>query len=147
MLFVSVTRLRVRSVRFLPMFALHTSRSLKQVKTAPGFHGGSILADRDWTFWTMTTWDSQESMRQFMINGSHRAAMSHLLDWCDEASVTHWDQPEGAVPAWTEADRRMRENGRASKVNFPSSGHATLNYRPPRVTTAGPIRPAGSPAR
>jgi len=91
----------------------------------------------------MTTWDSQESMRQYMINGSHRAAMPHLVEWCDEASVVHWDQPEDAVPAWEEADRRMRESGRPSKVRFPSSCHASLSYRPPRVTNAGPIRPAG----
>lgn len=142
MSFVSVTRLRIRSARFLPSFAVHTVRSLKQVKTAARFNGGSILADRNWTFWTMTNWDSQDSMRQYMINGSHRAAMLHLLDWCDEASVVHWDQPEDGLPEWDEADKRMRENGRASKVRFPSECHATLSYRPPRVTTAGPIRPA-----
>lgn len=52
--FVSIMRLRVRSVRFLPGFALHTLRSIRQVRHAPGFRGGSLLADRAWTFWTMT---------------------------------------------------------------------------------------------
>ena len=144
--FVSITRLRIRSARFVPSFAMHTFRSLKQVKKAPGFKGGSILADRSWTFWTMTVWDREDSMRRYMINGSHREAMSHLLHWCDEASVVHWDQPEDGLPAWNEADRRMRENGRASKVKSPSACHATLSYRPPRVTTAGSIRPATAQA-
>ena len=144
--FVSVTRLRIRSARFLPPFALHTFRSLGQVKNAPGFRGGSILADRSWTFWTLTTWDSRESMRRYMTAGAHREAMPHLLHWCDEASVTHWDQVESSLPTWPEADRRMRESGRISKVKFPSSAHTTLGYRPPRVTAAGPIRSAGIPA-
>jgi len=144
MSFISVTRLRIRSVRFLPFFAFYTIRSLNQVKESPGFGGGSILADRSWTFWTMTMWENQESMRRFMTAGSHRAAMPHLLDWCDEASVVHWEQPERTLPPWEEADKRMREGGRASKVRFPSSCHATLSYRAPRVTTAGPIRPSGA---
>ncbi len=139
--FVSVTRLRIRALRFLPRFAVHTLRSLRQVREAPGFQSGSLLPDRQWTFWTLTTWDSEQSMRQYMITGSHRSAMPHLLDWCDEASVVHWTQSEEGVPPWDEADRRMRTAGRASKVKFPSPQHATLSYRPPRLTGAGPIRP------
>ena len=139
--FVSVTRLRIRAARFLPSFAIHTFRSLRQVQKATGFKGGSLLIDRSWTFWTMTIWDSHDSMRQFMNNGQHRTAMPHLLNWCDEASVAHWDQPQDSLPAWNEADERMRKSGRASKVKSPSSRHLTLTYRTPRLTTAAPIRP------
>jgi hypothetical protein len=140
--FVSITRLRIRSVGFLPFFALYTQRSVGQVRRAAGFQGGSLLADRSWTFWTMTTWDSRESMRTYMTDGAHRSAMPHLLDWCDEASVVHWDRLEEGLPTWGEADRRMRESGRTSKVLHPSPDHAGLNYREPRVTTGGPITPA-----
>ncbi len=142
MTFVSLTRLRIRSVRFVPLFVLHTLRSLRQVKRAPGFQTGALLADRSWTFWTMTAWDSQESMRQYMTSGSHKRAMPHLLDWCDEASVAHWTQPETILPSWTEADRRMREGGRISKVRNPSPRHATLSYRTPRTTAGGKIQRA-----
>jgi hypothetical protein len=142
--FISVTRLRVRSVRFLPLFVLFAFRSLRQVKTAAGFQNGGLLADRNLTFWTMTAWDNQGSMRRYMTAGSHKEAMPRLLDWCDEASVVHWDQPEAALPAWTEADERMRANGHASKVRNPSPQHATLSYRAPRVTRGGQIRPAGN---
>ncbi len=140
MIFVSLTRLRIRSFRFVPLFAVHTMRSLRQVKKAPGFQHGALLADRSWTFWTMTAWDTQESMRQFMTTGSHKMAMPHLLDWCDEASVAHWSQPETALPSWTEADKRMRESGRASKVRNPSPDHATLSFKAPRTTAGGTIR-------
>lgn len=87
-------------------------------------------------------WDSEKSMRGYMISGPHREAMPHLLEWCDEASVVHWDQPEGYLPSWTEADRRMRESGRISKVRHPSADHAALSYRTPRLTGGAPILPA-----
>jgi heme-degrading monooxygenase HmoA len=138
--FISITRLRVRSIRFLPFFALYAYRSLRQAKASSGFQHGGLLADRNRTFWTMTAWDNQESMRHFMTTGSHSAAMPRLLDWCDEASVVHWDQAEAALPSWTEADQRMRASGRASKVRNPSPQHATLSYRTPRVSTVGEVR-------
>jgi hypothetical protein len=140
MIFVSLTRLRIRSIRFLPLFFLHALSVLKQTKKAPGFQHGALLPDRDWTFWTMTAWDTQESMRQFMTAGSHKAAMPHLLHWCDEASVVHWQQPEAALPSWTDADTRMRKEGRASKVRYPSPQHANLSYRTPRTTRATTIQ-------
>jgi Domain of unknown function (DUF3291) len=142
MIFVSLTRLRIRSFRFVPPFVLHTLRSLRQAKKAPGFESGAILADRSWAFWTMTAWATQQSMRQFMTTGSHKTAMPHLLHWCDEASVAHWEQPDAALPSWTEADKRMRELGRASKVANPSPQHATLSYRAPRTTAGAAIRRA-----
>ena len=55
--FVSITRLRVRSWRFLPGFAFHVWRSVRQVRAATGFQGGSLLPERGRTFWTMTLWD------------------------------------------------------------------------------------------
>ncbi len=140
MAFVSLTRLRLRSIRFLPLFVLHALRTLRQVKKASGFQQGALLTDRSWTFWTMTAWDNQESMRQYMITGSHKTAMPHLLHWCDEASIAHWVQPEAELPSWIVADRRMRESGRPSKVNHPSPRHASLTYGGPRTTASGPIR-------
>ncbi len=142
MIFVSITRLRIRSVRFMPRFMVHTLLSLRQCKRAPGFQGGSLLPDRRRAFWTMTLWQDQAGMRAFMASGRHLKAMPMLLDWCDEASVVHWMQDDAAVPGWAEADRRMRAQGRPSKVRQPSSVHASLAFAEPRTTGAVPIRPA-----
>lgn len=136
MIFVSLTRLRIRSIRFLPQFVVHTLRSRRQIRQASGYQTGSLLADRSWTFWTMTAWDNQESMRRYMISGAHKKAMPYLLEWCDEASVTHWEQADKALPPWHEADRRMRQTGRPSKIHHPSPNQATLQYRVPRTTSA-----------
>ncbi|WP_158942154.1 DUF3291 domain-containing protein [Granulicella sp. S190] len=141
MIFVSLTRLRIRSIRFLPLFVIYTLRSLRQVKKAPGFQRGALLPDRSWTFWTMTAWDQSDSMRSYMTTGDHKRAMPHLMHWCDEASVAHWEQEESTLHSWEEADRRMRESGRISKVNHPSPEHASLNYRKPRTSGGGSITP------
>ncbi|WP_213805786.1 DUF3291 domain-containing protein [Granulicella sp. dw_53] len=139
MTFVSLTRLRIRSIRYLPLFAIHAQKTLRQVKKAPGFQKGSLLPDRNWTFWTMTAWDDPESMRRYMTTAAHKRAMPHLMHWCDESSVAHWEQEESSLPSWEEADRRMRETGRVSKVNHPSPEHASLNYRKPRTSGGGAI--------
>jgi hypothetical protein len=140
MIFVSLTRLRIRSIRFVPLFAVYVFRSRRQVRRAPGFQSGALLTDRRRTFWTMTAWDSEESMRAYMTAGAHKQAMPHLLHWSDEASVAHWTQTDATLPSWTEAERRMREGGRASKVLHPSPQHANLSFRPPRTTASGAIR-------
>ena len=142
MIFVSLTRLRIRSIRFLPGFALQTTRAQRQIRHAPGFLDGALLADRDWTFWTLTAWNSQDDTRAYLISGDHKKAMPHLQHWCDEASVTHWTQPTLPLPTWPDADQRMRTQGRPSKVLHPSPHHADLTFRTPRTTTGGRIAPA-----
>ena len=143
MTFISVTRLRLRSARFLPLFVLDMLRTRRQISAASGFRGGSLLNDRDRTFWSLTAWDSRASMRSYMTGGAHRKAMPHLLSWCDEASVVNWEQADDTLPAWKEAERRMRADGRASKVDQPSPNHAGLSFREPRTRTAAPIAPTG----
>ena len=90
MTFVSLTRLRIRALWFMLGFAFHALRSNRQVRSTPGFLGGSLLLDRKRTFWTMTAWDSEEAMRAYRTSGAHKAAMPTLSHWCDEASVAHW---------------------------------------------------------
>jgi len=139
--FISVTRLRLRSIRFLPAFALDPLWTRRQLRKATGLRDVALLADPAWVFWTVTAWDSAAAMRSYMSIAAHKAAMPALLHWCDEASVVHWEQPEATLPSWIEADRRMRAGGRASKVRNPAPHHADLSFAAPRTTGAVPIRP------
>lgn len=137
--FVSLTRLRLRSIRFFPVFAVHALRTRAQAAAAPGFIRGVLLMDRGTTFWTMTAWESEAHMRAYMLAGAHKAAMPRLMHWCDEASVAHWEQDQAELPTWAEADRRMRATGRISKVRHPSPNHADMSFREPRTRITGPI--------
>ncbi len=137
--FISLTRLRIRSIRFMPFFAVYTTRALNQVRASPGFQRGALLNDKRFTFWTLTAWDSADSMRAYITSSAHKQAMPKLLHWCDEASIAHWQQDTPELPSWDEADRRMRTEGRISKVLHPSPNHAGLSYAPPRTTASVPI--------
>lgn len=137
--FISLTRLRIRSWRFMPGFALHAIRTRSQCSRAAGFLRGALLPDRELTFWTLTVWDNQASMRDYMISGDHKVAMPKLMRWCDQASVAHWNAASDAVPQWAEADRRMRAEGRPSKLLHPAAGHQDLTFAEPRTTGSAPI--------
>ncbi|MGI4853648.1 MAG: DUF3291 domain-containing protein [Janthinobacterium lividum] len=94
------------------------------------------------TFWTLTVWDNQASMRNYMVTGDHKAAMPKLMQWCDQASVAHWLTPSDEVPLWSEADRRMRSEGRPSKLLYPAEGHHDLTFAEPRTTASAPLLPS-----
>lgn len=132
--FVSITRLRVRSWRFMPMFFVYAIRSSQQAARAEGNLGIKLLRDRRNTFWTATLWTSEAAMKKFMIAGTHGRAMRKLLHWCDEAAVVHWTQESAALPPWLEAHARLRSEGRASKVNHPSAVHLAHDFPEPHLT-------------
>ncbi|MET0537401.1 MAG: DUF3291 domain-containing protein [Xanthobacteraceae bacterium] len=114
--FVPVTRLRVRSWRYLPGFLAQSLGVLVQAKFARGNLSAAVLRDLDLAFWTRTIWFDETTMRAFMPSGMHRRVMPRLLDWCDEAAVVHW---LAEPPPWSEAHRRLQADGRTSKVKFP----------------------------
>jgi hypothetical protein len=60
-------------------------------------------------------------MRAFRNSGVHMNAMPKLLRWCDEASFTHWEQADAAVPDADTAYQRLAREGQLSKVNAPSA--------------------------
>lgn len=123
MIFVSITRLRVRSLWFMPGFARMAALSARQAARAPGNLTVGFLREGLRIYWTSTSWESEAAMRAYMLAHPHKAAMVKLLHWCDEASVVHWTQPDPAPPTWAEAHARMQREGRPSKVNHPSEAH------------------------
>lgn len=135
---ISVTRLRVRSWRFLPGFLVQALRSARQARRARGNFGTSLLAEAHRTFWTLTAWSDEASMRSFMLDGVHGQGMRKLMTWCDEAAVAHWTGEGPELPSWAEAHRRLQAEGRRSKVAYPSAAHQA--YRIPAPVIRGRSR-------
>lgn len=131
--FISITRLRVRSWRYLPMFAFYAFESAREASRAQGNLTTALLRDRRNTYWTGTVWTSDAAMKDFMLSGSHRQAMPKLLEWCDEAAIVHWTQETPELPPWQEACVRLQLEGRKSKVNHPSPTHIAHKFPEPRV--------------
>jgi hypothetical protein len=134
---VSVTRLRVRSWRYLVPFLYFALRSYRQAKSSQGNLATSLLRDSDKTFWTCTVWTTESAMRSFMLAGPHRQAMRRLLEWCDEAALVNWEQETNQEPEWQEAHRRLQLDGRRSKVRYPSPAHESFQIRPLHTTRRG----------
>ena len=132
MAFVSVTRLRLRHWRFLPVFFWHTIPSFRQARQAKGNLSADVLNDRQWAFWTRSVWVDESAMRAYMTSGAHMKAMPYLMEWCDEAATTHWVQAEATPPDWQEAHRRLGAEGRRSKVRPPSPAQTAFEIPAPR---------------
>jgi hypothetical protein len=132
--FISVTRLRVRSWGFLPLFFWQAMKSIAQAKRSPGFLSGKLLRNPGNVFWTMTAWNDERAMNAFRTSGPHGRVMRKLINWCDEASVVHWIQPTPDLPTWLEAHRRMVQEGRLSKVNHPSADQMSNRIPAPEAS-------------
>ena len=121
---ISVTRLRVRSWRYMPGFVVYTIQSQRQLRAAGGFLQGAVGKARGLAFWTTTAWADEASMKRFRDSGWHHGAMRKLLDWCDEASLARWTQETADLPDAPTMVERVRTIGRTSKVRNPTPEHA-----------------------
>lgn len=130
--FISVTRLRLRSIWHLPKFLWHAIPSAGQARKASGNLGVDVFNDAKLAFWTKSAWKDEASMRAYMLAGAHRKAMPTLMDICDEACTAHYEQDGASLPSWTEVHKRLQESGRASKVRHPSPDHEARRIAPPR---------------
>lgn len=133
MAFVSVTRLRLRSILVIPAFLWKNEASVRQVKRSPGFLGGQLLIDRDFALWTMTLWTDDKSMMQFRNSGAHRKAMPKLAGWCSEASTVHWEQ-DWQTFDWLEAHERMLKAGREFPVHQRAEKFNVSDIPAPRIS-------------
>jgi hypothetical protein len=143
---VSVTRLHLRSVRFVPSFLMIAIRSSMQARKAAGYLGGWTANEWVLGFWTSTCWADLDAMRAFRNSEPHLTAMRKLLEWCDEASYTHWNEAQTRVIEPAEAYHRLAEAGTLSKVVHPSAGQQagrTVGDAPPRWP--GPVPPTTPP--
>jgi hypothetical protein len=111
--FVSITRLRVRSWRYLPMFLFQSIRAARQAKRAAGSLAVLVLRDADRAFWTRTVWRDEAAMRSFMQSGVHRRIMARLPEWCDEAALVHWVQDTNEPPSWAGGSSALATGGSA----------------------------------
>ena len=133
-MFISVTRLRIRSIRFLPSFLWMTYLSQRQVARAAGFRGGKLFPDAHNTYWTITVWESEQTMKAFRGAQPHGKAMRRLPEWCSEAAYAHWDQEGDAPPSWDEAWKHLKKDGRLSRVAHPSADHEAGIFPKPRFS-------------
>lgn len=79
-------------------------------------------------------------MKKFMVAGHHRTAMPKLSIICDEAAVARWSQDDSTLPPWDEVQRRMQHEGRASRVDYPSTAQTAFRIPMLRVRPLSEIK-------
>ncbi|MBD2308752.1 hypothetical protein H6G17_25105 [Chroococcidiopsis sp. FACHB-1243] len=111
MAFVSVTRLKLRSWRYLPPFLRHSTASIYQAKAARGnLQVTTQRHGRD--FWRLTVWEDEAVMMDFMRSAAHRDAMPKISELSESASTVYWQQESTKLPNWNEAEHILWEKGR-----------------------------------
>ena len=130
-MFISITRLRLRSWFFLPSFFKASGRIVKQAQETAGFVQGATFLDKKLAFWTVTLWRDTAAMKAFRGQGAHIDSMPKFANWCDEGCVAHWETQESLHPGWGEINRQMKALGRPSPVKYPSAEHAAMNFPAP----------------
>lgn len=128
---ISVTRLRLRSIRFVPALLWHGRLVTREIIRVQGFLTGKLFVDAKLTVWTMTAWNDLTSMRAFRDTGAHKRVMPHLANWCSEATSVHWEQESDHLPDWERAYERLVREGRVIYVKKPSGNQRERRFPEP----------------
>ena len=107
MVYVSITGLRLKSMRHAPRFWWHAVRSMQQAKRAPG----NILAETrtiGGVHHTLSVWESEAAMRRYLGAGAHLQAM-RVFAYVASGSTLGYatDDP----PDWSRVHDIWRERG------------------------------------
>jgi hypothetical protein len=118
----ALTRLKLRSIVFLPQFLWLSLRCIFQGQRTDGLLYGAVIIEWPKTFYTITIWSQKRDMLKYLGRDAHLNSMPRLPKWCCEAGVTHFQCNQGIVPSDAELKTRLR-NGKVSHVLFPSADH------------------------
>ncbi|AEN13226.1 MULTISPECIES: DUF3291 domain-containing protein [unclassified Streptomyces] len=115
---VMASRFEVRSLRDVPRFFVKSLVAWKQVRSAPGVFGASLIArplKRE--FYTLSAWESREALHAFARTEPHRSLMTGLKPTMRTSTFTFWEAPAAGLPIdWDEAKRRVEERRRAEEA-------------------------------
>ena len=117
----------LRSGKDVPRFFLKSLAAWRQVRSAPGCLGASLIAQPlRRVFYTLSAWESRDALYAFAATQPHRGIMARLRPAMRGATFTFWDVPAGRLPlSWDDAQRRLAEQARtdaASASSGPGQG-------------------------
>ena len=98
-MFLSITRLRLRSWFGLPKFFNLSQASIEQAIVDEHCLGGATYMGPGLTFWTATLWASEDSMKNYVRGGAHREALPWLAKLCSEGATSHLTTQERKLPS------------------------------------------------
>lgn len=108
-LVVSVTRLRLARWRDVPAFLRAAMRLRREFPDVPGAVTLGLAAE-PWrrTFWTLSAWRDEESLKAYVRSPGHAAAMRRFARAMADPVSARWTS-DGGRPSWEYAVRRLDE--------------------------------------
>jgi len=130
---IVVTRLRLKDAALFDEFFASAIAVTEQAQNSEGNLGADVLAEANNTYWTRTAWQERDLMNAFVGAEPHLRTMSHIGDWCDEATFVDWEQASTDLPDWMDGYRRLVESGQGASLTQPTDAHHTRDFPAPVV--------------
>ena len=102
---VLLSELPLKHWRDLGVFLLYTWRIQGQLRRTPGLLGYSLRAHiRQLQFWTLSVWEGEEALQQFVVEDPHRHVMLALRGKMKETHFARWHMRGAELPPrWPDA--------------------------------------------
>lgn len=112
--FVMASRFEVRSLKDVPRFFLRSMAAWRQVRTAPGAYGASLIArPLARVFYTLSAWEDRDALYAYARTEPHRSIMTSLGSVMRVSTFTFWETETNQLPiTWDEARRRLEQQTR-----------------------------------
>ncbi|MER6913568.1 DUF3291 domain-containing protein [Streptomyces sp. NPDC000594] len=107
--YVMASRFVLRSRKDVPRFFLNSLKAWRQVRSAPGAFGASLVAQPlSGTFLTLSAWESRDALYVFAGTEPHRHIMETMRPTMRTATFTFWEVSTDDLPlTWDDARRRL----------------------------------------
>jgi quinol monooxygenase YgiN len=101
--------LPLRTYWRVPAFLLYTAQVVKQLASAQGLLGYSVLArPLSKRFWTLSAWKDEAALRAFVQHTPHVRLMAALAPHMGETKFVRWTVKDFQLPVrWDDALRRF----------------------------------------
>jgi hypothetical protein len=139
--YLSMTRLKLRSPRYLPSFLIYNSQIVEEIRVSHGFLKGKQSATLNLSMWTATLWNSYVDLQRFYRTGSHAKVMSQIDMWSSEAASGNREVYSLDIPSWQSIGLFLTESGHFLNLKNPSHKHQERTIQAPRFLVTVPITP------
>jgi hypothetical protein len=104
--------LPLKSYRRVLPFAFYTIQVMKQLSSAQGLLGYSLLArPLSKRFWTLSAWKNEGALRAFVHHPPHVCIMAALAPHMDKTKFLRWTVKGAQLPLqWDDALRRFDDS-------------------------------------
>ncbi|MFJ8545799.1 DUF3291 domain-containing protein [Streptomyces sp. NPDC093586] len=121
--FVMASRFEVRSLKDVPRFFLRSLAAWRQVRTAPGAYGASLVARPfERVFCTLSAWEDRDALYAYARTEPHRGIMASARSTMRDSTFTFWEADTGRLPiSWDDAMRRLAEQARGDAAGDTSA--------------------------